>query len=142
MTALRSILVPIDGSDNSLRALAYVVKRERLAKRPFRVVLLNVQPQLPSSSFVSRTMIKEHLATQSDEALAPARRWLARRELAADVCVRVGEPAQTIVDVARQIRCGEIAMGTRGVGGLKGLLLGSVTTKVIQLARRPVTVIP
>jgi nucleotide-binding universal stress UspA family protein len=33
-------------------------------------------------------------------------------------------------------------MGTRGLGNLKGLLLGSITTKVIHLARVPVTVVP
>lgn len=141
MTVVRKILIPTDGSDNSLRAIAYVAKRAQ-ADRQMQVVLLNVQARLPASQFVTRAMIKEHHASQSEVALAPARKLLARLHLKSDICVSIGEPAQTIVDVARRMRCGEIAMGTRGLGSLKSLLLGSITTKVIHLTRIPVTVVP
>ncbi len=141
MTSARKILIPIDGSDNSLRALAYVAKRAQTDKQ-VKIVLLNVQGRLPASRFVTRAMIKEHHASQSEVALASARKLLVRHDIKPENCVAVGEPAQTIVDVARRMRCGEIVMGTRGLGSFKGLLLGSVTTKVINLARIPVTVVP
>ena len=60
----------------------------------------------------------------------------------AEILVRIGEPGETIVKVARQKHCGEIVLGSRGLGNLKGLILGSVTTKVIHAARVPVTVVP
>jgi nucleotide-binding universal stress UspA family protein len=56
--------------------------------------------------------------------------------------VRVGEPAETIVNFARRNHCAEIVMGTRGLGSFKGLFLGSITTKVIHAARVPITVVP
>jgi len=86
-------------------------------------------------------MLDEHYAKQSEEALAPARKFLERRKLTADIRVLVGEPASAIVELARRARCSEIVIGTRGLGGLKGLLLGSITTKVIQLSTVPVTVV-
>ncbi len=141
MKVAKRILMPIDGSGNSLRALAYLAKRAQ-ADKLTQIVLLNVQARLPNSKFVTRAMIKEHHASQSDLALTPARKLLARLHLKSDNYVRSGEPAQTIVEVARLLRCSEIVMGTRGLGGLKGLILGSITTKVIHLAKTPVTVVP
>ena len=52
------------------------------------------------------------------------------------------EPGETIAKVARQKHCGEIVLGSRRLGNLKGLIRGSVTTKVIHAARVPVTVVP
>jgi nucleotide-binding universal stress UspA family protein len=135
------ILVPVDGSANALRALKYVARRSRTPSCPLLVTVLNVQPRLPTSAFVSRAMLDEHYAKQSEEALAPARKFLERRKLTADIRVLVGEPASAIVELARRARCSEIVIGTRGLGGLKGLLLGSITTKVIQLSTVPVTVV-
>jgi nucleotide-binding universal stress UspA family protein len=137
----KKLLVAIDGSNNSLRALAYVVKRVKVERR-LRICLLNVQPALPSSLFVTGAMIAEHHESMSDEALARARRVLEKHHVAAEIVVRIGEPAETIVNFATGKHCGEIVMGTRGLGTLKGLLLGSITTKVIHLARVPVTVVP
>jgi nucleotide-binding universal stress UspA family protein len=54
---------------------------------------------------------------------------------------RAGQVAKTIADVAREEGVGQIVMGTRGLGGVQGLLLGSVATQVIHLAEVPVTLI-
>ena len=49
--------------------------------------------------------------------------------------------AKTIAEVAREEVVNQIVMGTRGLGGIQGLLLGSVATQVIHLAEVPVTLI-
>ncbi len=135
------LLVPIDGSDHSLRALALVVKR--VASHPqLRICILNVQLPLPPSLFVTPSMIAQHHRQKSKEDLARALRLLHRKAVKAEILVRVGEPGETIAKVARQKHCGEIVLGSRGLGNLKGLILGSVTTKVIHAARVPVTVVP
>jgi nucleotide-binding universal stress UspA family protein len=67
---------------------------------------------------------------------------LQRNALKAEIMVCVGEPGETIAKMARQKHCGEIVLGSRGLGNLKSLVLGSVTTKVIHAARVPVTVVP
>ena len=134
--------MPIDGSDHSLRALAHVIKRVASDRQHPRVFLLNVQLPLPQSLFVTPSMIAEHHKAKSKEDLVRALRILHRRAFKAEIMVRVGEPGETIVKVARQKHCGEIVLGSRGLGNFKGLILGSVTTKVIHAARVPVTVIP
>jgi nucleotide-binding universal stress UspA family protein len=141
MVDIKKVLIPIDGSDNSLRALAYLVKRVEAVKH-LQICMLNVQLPIPESLFVSRSMIDEHHDLKSKEALVRARRLLAKHHVVAETIIRIGDPAETIVKFAKQRHCGEVVMGTRGLGRLKGLLLGSVTTKVIHLARTPVTVVP
>lgn len=135
------LLVAIDGSAHSLRALAHVIKRVASHRR-LQVYVLNVQPPLPQSLLVTRSTIAEYHEAKSKKAMARALRMLHRNALRAEVMVRVGEPGETIAKVARRKHCDEIVLGSRGLGNLKGLILGSVTTKVIQAARVPVTVVP
>jgi nucleotide-binding universal stress UspA family protein len=52
-----------------------------------------------------------------------------------------GEEAQTILDVAREEAADIIVVGPRGLGRLAGLLVGSVTDKLVQLSDRPVLVV-
>jgi nucleotide-binding universal stress UspA family protein len=53
----------------------------------------------------------------------------------------IGSPAETIDHVAREVGANQIVMGTRGLGSLGNLFLGSVTTKVVRLAEVPVTLV-
>lgn len=134
-----TILAPVDGSDCSKRALEYAEKRASSAGAS--LLVLNVQPGIPRSRFVSRAMVAEHQKRCADEALKSARAFLGRRKCKADVRVQIGDPATTIIALARSKRCSEIVMGNSGLGGIAKLLLGSVAAKVIQLAPCPVTVV-
>ena len=53
--------------------------------------------------------------------------------------VRAGQVAKTIGEVACEEGVDQIVMGIRGLGGIQGLLLGSVATQVIHLAEVPIT---
>jgi nucleotide-binding universal stress UspA family protein len=109
-----------------------------------RVVLLNVQPA-PSdvdTLHMAQQAILDHLRARGDDTLAPARKILADAGVAHDAKVEIGaEPAVEIARVAREAGCGHIVMGTRGLGALAGLALGSVATKVVHLAEVPVTLV-
>ena len=54
-----------------------------------------------------------------------------------ETVVEIGDPATTIIAVAKARDADLIVVGRRGVGALAGLLMGSVSHKVIQLADRP-----
>ena len=136
----KNILIPVDGSANSLRALKHAAERFRETSH-VQLLLLNVQPSLPASRHVPKSMIKEHQQRMSEEALGPARALAERLGVMFDCYVRVGDPAEVIATFAQRTRCREIIMGTRGLGRVRGLLLGSVTTKVIHLATAPVTLV-
>ena len=55
-----------------------------------------------------------------------------------DTTLHIGDPAPTIVTLADEIGCDTIVMGTRGLGGLAALALGSVTRKILHLSKLPV----
>ena len=78
---------------------------------------------------------------QESVALNKAKAYLARRKIKADVEVRIGAPAQSIVDYAKKKKCTQIVMGNRGQGALAGFFLGSVAMKVVQLSDVPVTLV-
>jgi nucleotide-binding universal stress UspA family protein len=137
------VLVPVDGSDHSERAVRFAARLVQDVSR-LRVVLLNVQPA-PSdvdTLHMAQQAILDHLRARGDDTLAPARKILADAGVAHDAKVEIGaEPAVEIARVAREAGCGHIVMGTRGLGALAGLALGSVATKVVHLAEVPVTLV-
>jgi nucleotide-binding universal stress UspA family protein len=135
-----TLLVPVDGSSCSLRALAYACRRAK-RDRSHDLVVVNVQPPLPRSPFVTRQMIAEHHDRLAEQALAPARALTKRAKVPAKFQTVVAEPATAIVRLAKGARGDEIVMGTRGLGRVSGLLLGSTAMKVVQLADAPVTLV-
>ena len=136
----RNILIPVDGSPNSLRALKHAAERFRDTPHA-NLILLNVQPALPPSRHVPKAMIKEHQKRMSEEAFAPATALAERLGVTFDCYVRVGDPAEVIAGFAQRTQCREIIMGTRGLGRMRSLLLGSVAGKLVQLATVPVTLV-
>lgn len=139
MSASR-ILVPIDGSPESVRALKFAARR-RATGEGAEVLLLNVQQALPPSRFVTRAMIADHHARMADEALRTVRAVLPKLKVEATIYIETGDAGREIAQFARRRRCSEIVMGTRGLGRVSGLLLGSTATKVVHLASVPVTLV-
>jgi nucleotide-binding universal stress UspA family protein len=132
----KKILIPMDGSKSAIRAL-------RFAAKTFDAVLLvlNVQPELPSGRRASKAMIAEHQRRAADDALAPARAFIKRSKIEARVETAIGDPASTLVAFAKRHRCLVIVMGSRGRGRIATFMLGSIATKVIYLAACPVTIV-
>lgn len=138
MAKQQKILVTVDGSDNAIRALKFAIAATPAGSR---LLLLYVQAPVPRSRAVSEALIEEHYTRQEQLALNKARKFLARTKTNARIEICIGDPALTIVEYARKQKCTQIVMGNRGHSTLKGLLLGSVAMKVVQLADAPVTLV-
>ncbi len=136
------ILVPVDGSDVALRALGHAVRLARLIGEA-EIHLVNVQPPISRSvgTFVGGDNIDRFYREESDNALAPARKFLQDEGLPVHAAMRIGSSGQAIVDYANELPCDEIVMGTRGLGRIGTLVMGSVATEVVHLADFPVTLI-
>ena len=141
------LLIPVDGSANSERAVRYVVE---LAKEicVLHVDLLNVQPAVDAwevKRFLREEEIKAMQESMAEEATRAARAMLDEAGISYQLHHAVGEVAKTIVefvnDSNKAAGCNQIVMGTRGMGSLQGLLLGSTSTKVLHLVNVPVTLV-
>lgn len=99
------------------------------------------QPGLPSrwssEDLSQNAAISATIYQELGERLVEGARWQAESAGVAKVTglVEDGDPAHRIVEVAGREAVDLIVMGRRGLGDLKGLLLGSVTHKVAQAAR-------
>lgn len=139
------ILVPVDGSVIAERAVAHALTLVQ-GRSGDEIVLLNVQNQetLDTSDISSVTSVAtdtERAGDRSKRALAGALALC--RNVAATLTVRTafGPIADTIIAVAREVGADQIVMGNRGFGPLRGAVLGSVSARVVQLARIPVTLV-
>ena len=137
------LLVPVDGSENSVRLAEYLVKWLQRLAEPAEVRLINVQPALHGEigMFLSKEQIRNYHHDEAIQALQAARDRLDQAHVPYTFHISVGDPAEVIVQFAREQQCDQIVMGTRGMGKFASLLLGSVASKVIQLAEIPVMLI-
>jgi len=55
--------------------------------------------------------------------------------------IGVGEVGETVAKYVKKLAAQQIAMGTRGLGPMAGMLLGSVTAKVVQAVNVPVVLV-
>jgi nucleotide-binding universal stress UspA family protein len=140
MAARKPVLVPVDGSAGSLRALSLACQRVK-AQRGGSVVALNVQQSMPPSRHATRSDILDHHKRMSAEVFRKVDRVAAREKVPVKNVMVVGLAAAVILDQATRAGADEIVMGTRGLGQLGGLLMGSVAMKVVQLAKVPVTLV-
>lgn len=134
------IAVAIDGSKNSLRAAAHIVGLVGGSKIQPEIHLLNVQSPLHGgiAGFIDAGQIRQYHQEEGLKALAEAKALLDRENIPHHTHLFVGEPAETIVRFAKENACDEIVLGTRGFGGVTGMLMGSVANKILQLSEIPV----
>ena len=142
-TAMLKLLVPVDGSAASLRAVRFAAT---FMPPPCEVELhlLNVQQAAVDwevRRFLRGVEIDKLLHDKGREIVEEAAREAQAAGRPAVVHVEVGEVAPTIDAVAKRLECGQIVMGSHGAGALEGLLMGSVSAKVLQRTDLPVTLI-
>lgn len=139
------MLIAVDGSPPSDRAIEAVAAMAKTAKAEIEVVLANVreEPQLLGDlpAFNIDELIK-HLQQRQVEMLAKA---AARaKELGLKVASKecgAGLPAAEVVAIATRCRVNQIVMGSHGRGSVGSLLLGSVALRVLQLGEVPVLLV-
>lgn len=137
-----TFVVPVDGSETATRALATAIDLAgRIGDAELRI--LNVQPAIPASvgSFVGSEAVRGHYAEEAEKAFASVRPLLAGLGIRHSLDYRAGPSGETVSNYAREVGAAQIVMGTRGLGSLKGLVMGSVATRVVQTADCPVLLV-
>jgi K+-sensing histidine kinase KdpD len=137
----RRVLVPFDGSPRAFRAIDHVIALSR-AGHQADVLLLNVQlaPAKTTAPSVA-TDLRSESWPAGEVILSKASRLLERQHIPYQSEVVVGRPHELIIAAAEQHHIDLIVMGSRGMGAVARLFLGSAATAVVQHAKVPVTVV-
>jgi nucleotide-binding universal stress UspA family protein len=141
-TAGGPIVVAVDGSPTAERALCWALEEARLRSAPVQVVHAWHEPLLGGGYPVTATAHPHewyrHAAREVlDSALA--RTGGAAREVRVEPIVLEGPPAAAVLDLAKG--AGLLVVGSRGLGVVRGTLLGSVSRQVVHRATCPVVVV-
>ncbi len=135
---LDEVLVPTDGSEHAELAgeRAFELARELDAD----VTVLSVAEDALVEEGVYGEVPGEEDAARARAAEAAESRAARAEEMdvSADPVVKAGDTADTIVDFADSGGFDVVVMGTRGLGGVERMLLGSVTDDVVRRSRAPV----
>ena len=141
---IKTILVPTDGSEHASKAV--ILGADLAQKYDAKLIALFVMRGFGSEDIPEglRQFAKsEHIEGTDREILESigsqivhGAEVLAHEHKAPEIKtqIEVGDPASTILSVAKNQDIDLIVMGSRGLGNLKGLLLGSVSHKVSQLS--------
>jgi nucleotide-binding universal stress UspA family protein len=145
---MKRILVATDGSEGADRAVDYAAQLAKAEDHQLLIVHVMGGYGLPDQVFRQFThseqaWLREQLELVSNKILNAARER-ARAAGAKTTLLesRIGDVAPAIVDIAQQKNVDNIVVGKRGVGRLAGLLLGSVSQKIVSLAPKPVRAVP
>lgn len=138
---MKKILVPIDGSEHSTRVVRHVLTLAAELKTPLDIHLLNVQHPLPGTIRGVAEQARQYHQEQGEAALAGARKLLDDAKMKYSYHVSVGEAAPAVAQSVKELGCDHVVMGTRGMGSLGNMVLGSVATKVLHLVDVPVILV-
>jgi nucleotide-binding universal stress UspA family protein len=144
VSASKWIIVGVDGSDGSRHALEFALREAQLRDASVRVVCTwhvpwsaySGAPGLDTGLIV--TTLREDADQIVHQMVAEAGAKAEGVEVVAEVCE--GQPAEVLAERSRGAAL--LVVGSRGLGGFSGLLLGSVSHECAQHAECPVAIVP
>lgn len=139
---MRRLLIPVDGSANSLCAIRHAIGEYR--NNPGTSIhLLNVRPRMSRylANHVSKSNRERWYQDEAEKALYPARELLEKYGIPYVAHMEKGDTAEVIVAKANDLRCNCILISTARKDSLNRLLAASVTNRILALTDIPVEVV-
>jgi nucleotide-binding universal stress UspA family protein len=138
------ILVPIDGSENSIRAFNYALYLSKNLNG--EITTLHVADAPPTVYIQSQKTLDELLEkyAKGRNKIFIEYQGLAEKE---DIKIKIktelalGDPGKEIIKFSLKNQSDVIVMGNRGIGHLKEMFLGSVSSMVIRDTKCPVLIV-
>jgi len=137
------ILIAIDGSGYSERAVSYLTSHTELLGTSPQLYLLHVQPGLPphAASHLPKASEETYYSEEAAKALSPAKALLSRANIKFTDGYVIGDPAEQLVAAAGEGGYDMLVMGSHGHGLFTSVALGSTVTKVLSGCKVPVLII-
>jgi nucleotide-binding universal stress UspA family protein len=145
---IKKILLPTDGSDHSLKAAKYCVELAKNQDRKVAILhifqtkipIVPVQPVVGVESLIVFES-EEETKARGEEAIEKTKVIFDEASIPVETLYFHGHPVQVIVETAEKMDFDLIVLGSRGLGRLNRLLLGSVADGVLHNAHCPVLIV-
>lgn len=136
------ILIAVDGSDYTKRALDYLCAHDWL-RVGHALTVFTVALALPhrAAAFAGPDLVQNYYWDDAEQVLRPVRELLGGKGIAATFEYEIGHPAAAIATRAREGGYDLVVMGSHGHGAVGSLVLGSVAGKVLALCKTPVLLV-
>jgi nucleotide-binding universal stress UspA family protein len=140
------ILVASDGSPHAIGAAKWTARLVR-ELRDAEVVLVNVGhiPAValggPGEGYIDFAALEEGMRQSGEAILGETAKAFTGIDAQVSRVYRVGDPAGEIINAAKEHSADMIVMGSRGFGQIGGLILGSVSERVLHAAHGPVLIV-
>jgi nucleotide-binding universal stress UspA family protein len=139
---LKKILVPIDFSDCSKKALQYAIPlAEQNGAALTLLYVVSTNYTVGEYGGIDYASLEAEILASGEKELCKLVVDEVRGEVPADTIVRTGSPALSIIEAAQSLAADLIVVSTHGRTGLKHALLGSVAEHVVRRAPCPVLVV-
>jgi nucleotide-binding universal stress UspA family protein len=136
----KQLIVATDGSPGSREALDAGLALAREAGAAVTLVYVRQKPPaILGDLFYQRSLSQELMRARA--VLADAAALAAEQGIETDTEVLEGDPARSVLELARARQADLIVVGSRGRGMVAGALLGSVSSSIVRDADRPVLVV-
>ena len=136
---LKKILVPLDGSKNSLRGLDEAIFLARQCKAA--ITGLYVIPLYPRNLTDVLMPYQIHLRKDAKAFMEKAKKRCAKKGIVFHSKIDIGSPTNEIEYLAKNKKFDLIVIGSRGQSGLKEAFLGSVANTAVHKSKVPVLVV-
>lgn len=138
------VLLPVDGSDCSLRAVDHLITHGAWFREVPEIHLLHVHAPIPIGrvqAHVGKETLHAYYLEESQEAVAAAQKKLDAAGLFHTTHLHVGQPAEVIARMVGEVHPDLIIMGSHGRTGVVELVMGSVASRVLHLVQCPVLLV-
>ncbi len=139
MSNIRRILVPVDGSESSDRAIEHAIEMAEVCGAKIDFLYVANINQLAINACLSDAILDA--VTKAGNVILDRALEKVPKEIKSEGFSETGSPAVVILDFAAAENSDMIVMGSRGLGIVKGVLLGSVSQYIVEQAKCPVLVV-
>ena len=136
---IKKILVPVDGSDSSDKSINYAISLAKTYKAKLNFLYVANVNQLAINADLTHAIMGAMRAAGA--AILERAGNMVPPGIEYEQIMETGSPASMILEYEEILDADLIVMGSRGLGVVKGVLLGSVSQYIIERAKGPVLVV-
>ena len=136
------ILVGMDGSENAYKALDSAIGlAEKMSSELVVLYVIHVPTSVSEYDTFEASDVYSSLERDGDKVLEDCESRAKQHNVRVKTIVASGDPAQQIIETAKTEGADLIVVGSRGLGTVRSLVLGSVSNKIVHYAKEAVLVI-